>query len=96
VTYFEPLGGIVRYFLKRSFCQCWMMFEDQRFDLIPVLVHRPGDPNETHHRSVVRRPIEQRIKLLSRIESLLLQANGDAHPPETGARNSTASVAPTW
>ena len=72
-----------------------MMLENQRFDLIAVQVYRSGNPDETDHGTVLCRLIEQRTKLLSGVEPMLLQVNGDAHPPETGARNSTSSVAST-
>jgi hypothetical protein len=88
----EPLRGGICDFLKRSPGERRMILEDEAVDGFATPAHWPGNPDEAHDRAVARRLSKQRSEFVPWVERRLVQRGDDAHPPETGARNSTASV----
>src|ERR1051325_4590917 len=93
----EPLGGGNRNFLERLPGESRMMLQYELVNRRSGLGLRPRDADEPHDRSIRTRLCQQLAELPLGIEPILLEARDDAHPPDTGGRNSTLSdAARTW
>ena len=68
-----------------------MSFEHELVDRQARLGVRPRDPDEAHNRTVRVRLREQLGELPPSVEPIVREACDDAHPPDTGGRNSTLS-----
>lgn len=71
-----------------------MMFEKQLVDTSTSRGFRAGDADKRHDRAVAAGLGEKFAKFPLRVKPVLLEARDDAHPPDTGGRNSRASPAP--
>src|SRR5207249_4210197 len=93
----EPLGGFDRNLLERLAREGRMMLQYELVDRRSRLRLRPRDADEAHDRSICARLCKQLAELALGVELILLEARDDAHPPDTGGRNSTLSeAARTW
>ena len=85
----EALGAGDGDVLERLAGQRRMMIEHQRVDRIAVARFGPRQADEGDDRAVAARGLGQLGKLELRVERLRLEKRDDAHPPDTGGRNST-------
>src|SRR4029079_11477441 len=72
-----------------------VVIEHDRVDRIALARFGPRQPDEGDDRAVAARRLGQLGKLELRVERLRLEERNDAHPPDTGGRNSMLSVSPT-
>ena len=70
-----------------------MVLEHEPVDGLAAFRPGPCDSGKADHCPVARRLLEQRRELLLGLKRLLFEAGNNAHPPDTGGRNSTRSAA---
>ena len=90
----EALRGLDGDILERLPRERRMMLQHQSIDGQPILRPRPRNAGEADNRTVAGRLLEQGRELLLGPQRMFLEARNDAHPPDTGGRNSTLSAAP--
>ena len=93
VTDVEPLRGLDRNIFQRLPRERRMMLKHQSLDDQAILRSRPRNSGEADNCTVADRLLEQSRELLLWPQRMFLEARNDAHPPDTGGRNSTLSVA---
>jgi len=88
----EPRRGVQGNLLQRSSRQHRVMLKDEPINGLTALRARPSDAGEANERAIPFSAREEGREFPRGIESAFLKLRDDAHPPDTGGRNSNVSV----